>query len=321
MFAGLFRAMRFNKLDLNLLVALDALLDTRNITRAAERLHLSQSAMSNALGRLRDYFDDELLVQVGRKMELTPRSATLQDAVRDVLLRVDTSIAAQPDFDCSKADREFTLFVSDYSMAMLIPHALRLASQQRSTVRFRLLPQVSTPSRSLERGEADMLVIPKPYCSAEHSTETLFVEDFVCVVWNQSALARSGLTFERYAQAGHASMQPTDNAQPAFETWFMQRFGLIRRVEVTCYSFASLPFLVVGTELVATVHTRLARQLMRSLPITLLPLPLPMEPLDQSMQWHKYRTADPAMVWLRQLVREAADALVAETATAATGQP
>lgn len=298
--------MRFNKLDLNLLVALDAVLVERNITRAAERMHLSQSAMSNALARLREYFDDALLVQVGRKFELTPRAQTLQEAVRDVLVRIDTSIAAQPEFDCSRSERQFTLFVSDYSMAMLMPHALALAAAQRSKARFKLLPQVSNPARSLERGEADLLVIPRAYCSADHPTETLFDEDFVCVVWDESAIARDGLSFERYANAGHIVMQPAETEQPAFESWFVQRYGLVRRIEVSTYSFAVLPFLVVGTEFVATVHGRLARRVQPALPIAVLPVPLPMPPLEQAMQWHKYRSNDPGLVWLRRLMQSAA---------------
>ena len=182
--------MRFNKLDLNLLVALDALLTERNITRAAERVHLSQSAMSNALSRLREYFEDDLLVQVGRKMEPTPRAQTLQEAVRDVLLRIDTSIAAVPQFDGSSSDREFILFVSDYTMAVFMPHALALAARQRSTVRFKLLPQVASPARSLERGEADLLIIPKAYCSTDHPAEVVFEEEHVCVVWSESIAQR-----------------------------------------------------------------------------------------------------------------------------------
>jgi LysR family nod box-dependent transcriptional activator len=301
--------MRFNKLDLNLLVALDALLIERNITRAAERVHLSQSAMSNALGRLRDYFDDELLVQVGRKMELTPRAETLLDAVCDVLLRIDTSITAQPEFDCAKSDREFTIFTSDYSMSLLMPHMLAIAAQQRSTVRFKFLPQITTPARALERGEADLLIIPKAYCSPEHPTEILFEESFVCVVWHESVHVRTGMNFERYANAGHIVMQPTESDQPAFESWFVQRYGLARRVEVKCYSFAALPFLVMGTELVATAHARLARRVLPALPIALLPLPLPMPALEQAMQWHKYRTLDPGLVWLRTLMQQASAAM------------
>jgi len=298
--------LRFNKLDLNLLVALDALLIERSITRAAERIFLSQSAMSNALGRLRDYFEDELLIQVGRKMELTPRAEMLQGAVHDVLLRIDTSIASSPEFDCTKSDREFTLCVSDYSMNMLIPHALELLAKQRATVRFRLLPQVNAPARSLEQGDADLLIIPKGYCSPDHPTELLFTEDFVCTVWNKSTHASSGLSFERYANAGHIVMQPTESSQPAFEGWFVERFGLARRVDVTSYNFASLPFLVIGTELIATVHARLARKVAVALPITLIPVPLPMPQLEQAMQWHKYRSLDPALIWLRTLMLDAA---------------
>ncbi len=314
--------MRFNKLDLNLLVALDALLTERNITRAAERVHLSQSAMSNALSRLREYFEDELLVQVGRKMEPTPRAQTLQEAVRDVLLRIDTSIAAVPQFDSSTSDREFILFVSDYTMAMLLPHAMALAARQRSTVRFKLLPQVASPARSLERGEADLLIIPKAYCSPDHPADLVFAEELVCVVWSESTAARAGLSFERYAEAGHVVMVPAETSQPSFEAWFVQRFGLSRRIAITSYSFATLPFLVVGTELVATVHARIARCLAAALPITILPVPLPMPQLEQAMQWHKYRATDPGLIWLRQLMTDAAAAMHASDAMhTPPGQP
>jgi LysR family nod box-dependent transcriptional activator len=302
--------MRFNKLDLNLLVALDALLAARSITRAAERMHLSQSAMSNALGRLRDYFEDELLVQVGRQLELTPRAEVLREAVRDVLLRIDTSIATQPQFDCTTSDREFRLCISDYTMEVLVPRVLAAAACQRSTVRFNLLPQVRNPAQALEHGDADLLVIPKAYCSAEHPAEILFTDEFACVVWSGSSHARQGLSFERYAGAGHVVMQPVGTDQPAFESWFVQRYGLSRRIEVTAYSFAALPFLVVGTELVATVHSLLAHGVVKALPVTLLPPPLPMPVFEQAMQWHKYRSQDPGLLWLRTLMQQAARAML-----------
>ena len=126
--------MRFNRLDLNLLVALDALLTERSITKASERLNLSQSATSNALARLREYFDDELLVQVGRRMEPTPRAEGLRDAVRDVLVRVDATIAIQPEFDPSKSDRIFRIFVSDYTQMVFAPHLLALAHEGMTMV-------------------------------------------------------------------------------------------------------------------------------------------------------------------------------------------
>ena len=302
--------MRFNKLDLNLLVALDALLSERSITRAAERVHLSQSAMSNSLGRLRDYFKDELLVQVGRTLEPTPRGEVLREAVRDVLVRIDTSIATEPQFDCTTSDREFQLCISDYTMEVLMPRVLALARKQRSTTRFKLLPQVSSPARALERGEADLLVIPNAYCATDHPKETVFTDGFVCVVWSQSSHAREGLSFERYANAGHVVMQPVDTERPAFESWFVQRYGLLRRIEVATYSLAALPFLVVGTDLIATVHSMLAETVKPALPIKLLPLPLPMPAFEQAMQWHKYRSLDPGLLWLRRLMQHAAKDMI-----------
>lgn len=296
--------MRFNKLDLNLLVALDAMLTEGSISRAAERMHLSQSAMSNSLSRLRDYFDDQLLVQVGRQMELTPRAEALKDAVRDVLVRIDTSIAMQPHFDPANSDREFLLFVSDYTTQTLMPHLLALAHQQSSTVRFQLLPQVDQPQRSLERGEADLLLIPQIYCSPDHPTEPLFDEEFVCVVWSGGRYAQGGLSFEQYVAAGHVVTQPA-GAQASVEGWFVKHHGTVRRIEVTTYSFAAAAHLVIGTDRIATVHARLARQAQRVLPIVLLPPPMAVPHMQQAMQWHKYRTQDPGLMWLRGLLHEA----------------
>lgn len=301
--------MRFNKLDLNLLVALDALLAECSITRAAERLHMSASAMSSALARLREYFEDDLLVQVGRRMEITPRAEVLRDAVRDVLMRIDAGIAAQPQFDPAQADREFRVSVSDYSQATLVPHLMALTWRQAPTLRFNFVPQVDNPQRALERGEVDLLVIPQGMGSEHHPTETLFNERFTCVVWSGSELARQPLSFEAYTAAGHVVMQPVSPTGYSFETWFVQRYGVSRRVDVRTYSFLAAAQLVQGTDRIATVHHRLALRLQRMLPITLLEPPFPIPEMQQSMQWHKYRSLDPAIVWLRALLHDAVRAM------------
>ena len=163
-----------------------------------------------------------------------------------------------------------------------------------------------------------MLIIPKAYLSQDHPSLLLFKEDFLCTIWRDSQLARAELTIERYLDAGHVVMQPTEANQPAFEDWFVQRFGISRRNQVLTYSFGAMPFLVVGTELIATVHARLARRLQPALPITLVPVPLPMPGFEQTMQWHKYRSQDPGIVWLRALMQQAA---LAMDAPPATGQP
>lgn len=298
--------MQLRNLDLNLLVVLDALLTERNVTRAGERIFRSQSATSNALARLREYFDDDLLVPVAGKLELTPRAELLHLAVRDVLLRIETTVTAQPQFDPATSDREFTMFVSDYSMGVLIPSMLALAAQRGSKARFRLKPQVAQPHRSLERGETDLLIIPDIFCSEEHPQERLFDESFVCVVWKDSPLAQGEMTLERYMSALHVTMRPNDEDRSVLEKWFADSPGISRQIAVSTFNFAAIPFLVVGTDLIGTVHARLARKILPALPVVLKPVPLPGVGFRQAMQWHKYRTRDPGLVWLRNLLHDAA---------------
>lgn len=298
--------MRFNKLDLNLLVALDAMLHTCNVTQAANQLHMSQSAMSNCLARLRDYFGDALLVQVGRNMELTPRGEMLKDAVRDLLLRAETTISVQPEFDPESSLRQFRIAISDYSTAVLIPHLLRRTNQAAPGVSIQLIPQFGDAARALERGEADLLIIPAGYCSTEHPSEVLFEESYTCVVWSKSRWAREGINREQYADARHVVMQPSGTDRPALGEAQIREAGIERKVAVFTYSFLSESELVVGGDLVATVHSRLARRAKATLPVSLIRPPIELPVMQQSVQWHKHRTGDPGLAWLLAQVREAA---------------
>lgn len=300
--------MRFDKLDLNLLVALDALLTHRNISRAAEQLHLTQSALSAALGRLREYFGDELLVTVGRRMELTPRAQTLMDPVRDILVRVRATIVTRPDFDPAESDRTFNLLASDYSIGTFMPRLIRQASELGSRMSFRFLPLIEMPARALDRGDADLLVIPDAFRSQEHPFEVLFEEELVCVVWSESSHVREGLSSEQYNAASHVVMEPSAVQGRTFESMLVERAGISRKIAVSTYSFSSLPALVVGTEYVATLQRRLARRLAAHLPVQVVPAPMDLPKMPFIAQWHAYRTSDPAMHWLRSTLRAVVEA-------------
>lgn len=300
--------MRFKRLDLNLLVALDNLLALQSVSAAAARMNMSQSAMSNALTRLRTYFDDQLLVQVGRRMELTPRAASMQSAVRDILVRIEATIETAPEFDPVNTDREFSILLSDYSLTVLMPRVIAMAEEMGANVRFRLLPQTAHPYKLLEKGEADLLVSPEPYASDEHPYERLFADPYVCVVWKGSALAGTEITMDNFRNAGHAVMVPPNSAG-SLEAEMMAQIGLERRVEVKSFSFSTLPNLVVGTERIATVHGLVAKAACETLPLEMHPLPFPLEPLTQTLQWHSYRDGDPRLVWLRDLIIRAAHSL------------
>lgn len=299
--------MRFNKLDLNLLVALDALLTEQHISRAAEKTHLSQSAMSNALARLRDYFGDELLVQVGRHMELTARAELLKDPVRDILVRVKATVTQQPRFDHAHSDRLFRLLVSDYTAMTLIPHLQELVYAQAPQVRIELRQQVTQPHRVLERGDVDLLIIPQEFVASDHPQQVLFEETFCCVIWRHSQHAKRTLTRARYLAARHVCMQPNEGA--ALVDWHMDKLGIKRIIETSTFAFLSQAQLVVGTDRIATMHQRLAQMAQRFLPIELRPIPIKLPRMQQMMQWHRHHASDPALVWMRDMLHQAVAAM------------
>jgi DNA-binding transcriptional LysR family regulator len=299
--------MRFNSLDLNLLVALDHLLHLGSVSLAAERMNMTQSAMSNALQRLRAHFDDELLVKVGRRLQPTPRAEGLKDAVRDVLVRIDWTIAKTPEFDPATSDRQFNLLVSDYTLATLAPAILARCRDAAPRVRFNFLVQIGPPDVMLDRGDVDLLVIPSEYASRRHPSEIIYEEEFVVIAWSDGPLGRSPLTRRAFLDASHVVAQPQSAAQ-SLESVYFRRLGVSRRIDVTTFSFGTIPQLIVNTDRVATVHGRLAERARAQLPIAVLKLPFRLPKMKQTLQWHKYRAQDSGLIWLRALILAAANA-------------
>jgi DNA-binding transcriptional LysR family regulator len=295
--------MRFNKLDLNLLVALNALLAERSISRAAEKIFLSQPATSNALARLRAYFNDDLLVSSGRQLLLTPRAKELIEPVREVLMRIDSTIAAQPQFNPAQETRTFTFLVSDYTTSVLLPALLETLFRQAPGLRVALRDQTDKAGEVLEQGEADFLVIPSQYLCKDHPSAALFEEDYLCVTWEGNSRVQNRLTFDDYLACGHviatfASTTPLST----FDGWFMESFEVKRRVEVTAPTMTALPALVVGTDRIATVHRRIALRAQETLPIKVWEPPPRIPRLVQMLQWHKHRNNDPAIAWIREQI-------------------
>jgi LysR family nod box-dependent transcriptional activator len=313
-------AMRFNKLDLNLLVALDALLTECSITQAAHRLHLTPSAMSSALARCRDYFQDDLLVPIGRRMEPTPRALALRDAVRDLLMRAEAVLRIEPDFDPGRSERRFSLLLSDYNNALLAPVLIRLAEQEAPAVGFDFLPQQrgQAPHLLLERGEADLLLIADPLCARDHPREVILEDRFVCIACAHHPTIQGSLSLAQFQAAGHVIMTPGPVLQ-SIEAQALRAHGIERRAEVNTFNFLAVPALVQGTRRIATVHARVAAQAIQheGLALQQLQPPVDIPPVRISMQWHRHRAADPGLTWLLNTVRRAARQL----ALAHTGAP
>ena len=265
---------------------------------------MSQSAMSNALTRLRTYFDDPLLVQVGRRMVLTPRAESLRPAIRDILVRTEAAIDTTPRFDPTQTGRIFNILLSDYSLRVLMPQVLRIAELQGATTGFNLKAQTTTPYIQLEQGEIDLLIAPQDFISHEHPATLVYEDEYVVVACKHGRYAEAPMGKQAYEEAGHVVMVPPNEARTV-ENRLLEEAGLTRRVEVRTFSFSTLPHLVSNTNRLATVHRRLAETLRHNADIVIHALPSKNAILRQMMQWHTYRESDPGISWLRSVFQEA----------------
>jgi DNA-binding transcriptional LysR family regulator len=299
--------MRLDRFDLNLLVVLDALLDERNVTRASERLHVGQSAASGALARLREYFDDELLVPVGRRLELTPLAQSLVEPVRDTLLRARATLALKPGFDPPSAQRRFAVCASDYVITVMLARAVQLVAAQAPGLALDLRSPPRDVLESFERGGIDLLVMPEQYASRlSHPQQPLFGDSQECMVWSEHASVRTQLTMDEYMDLGHVAVRFGDERSMAFEEWFLPRTGRQRRIECSVDNFASLPQLVVGTQRIATLHRRMAHHFAQHHALRVVEAPFEMPALTEVMVWPRHLQNDPAHGWLRQQIAAAA---------------
>jgi LysR family transcriptional regulator, nod-box dependent transcriptional activator len=301
--------MRFQGLDLNLLVALEALMDEQSVTAASRRLNLSQSALSAAIGRLRRYFDDDLFTMVGRRMVPTPLALSLHAAARDVLFRVQTNLTARPEFDPASSTRRFRLIVSDYASIVLMNEVLRRAYRDAPSIRFELMPQDDQADDPLQRGEVDFIIFPHRDLSDDHPSQELFADEFCCVVWNESRKVGKRLSAARYLELGHVAAEFGPGRRISYEERALRQLGYERRIEVVVQSFSMMAAVVVGTDRVATMHRRLATIFADQLPLRLLPMPIAIPAFREGLQWPSPLDSDPASIWLRGLIGEVANGL------------
>jgi LysR family transcriptional regulator, nod-box dependent transcriptional activator len=300
--------MRFEKLDLNLLIALDALLQEKGVSLAADRLNLSQSATSGALAKLRDYFKDELLVLNGRSMALTPRGEKLVAPVRSVLEQIRETIIVTEPFEPETSDRTLSIMATDYIVEILLRPAIIAFATEAPGIRFELVPIIEHPVEALQRGHADLLIGIDNVISTEHPSELLFSEDFVIAGWcDNPALARP-MTRETYEQLGHVAVR-FGQQTASYEGTATRLRSIPRRVEVIAPSFSSVGGLIVGTNRIATIHRLLAVRMAEFLPLTLMELPFEMPPVRESAQWTSRSANDPAVAWLVLRLKQIAEQL------------
>jgi DNA-binding transcriptional LysR family regulator len=297
------------KLDLNLLVVLHALLEERNVTNAGERIGLSQSATSHALGRLRQVFNDPLLVRSTKGMVPTPRALELLEPLEKILLNIERLI--QPTvFEPKTAQGTIYLAASDYGTVVILPLVLKQISQEAPQLNLECDNWRSDILDSLRNGAIDLglgvLNLPE---TNEFRFQKLFVEDFVSVVRADHPITQTDFTIESYIAWSHALITITNSAISAIPNsptshvdTVLSGLGVKRRVMLKLPHFLSAPLIVQETDLILTLPRRIAMLFAKYTNLAILEPPIELGKYNYIQVWHERCHYDPQHIWLRSLI-------------------
>jgi LysR family nod box-dependent transcriptional activator len=307
--------MNLKSFDLNLLRSLDALLSERSVTRAADRVCVSQPTMSGSLQRLREYFEDQLLIRVGREMELTPLARSLTTSVRDVLQSIQSTLDIKPSFDPATAKRTFSMSMSDYAAVMLMPLVLERLSKEAPYISCSIEPLSHQYFDRLSSGDADFSVAAGNWRlfstdepGSEIKSELLFSDTFVCIVSKNHPAVDAQITLEDYKRLPHILVRLGPGVESLIEhAWKIEELDL--KIAATMGSFFTSAFMLLGTPLIATVQKRLAELVATSLPLKILPCPVAVPALHESISWHVRHEFDPGHQYMRAVFADAAATL------------
>jgi LysR family nod box-dependent transcriptional activator len=290
--------MHFNGLDLNLIVALDAILSERNVTRAAEKLNISQPGMSGALNRLRQYFNDDLLTQNGRQMVPTPLGATLSVPAKEILATVRSRLAVQARFLPEDARRSFTVMVSDYAATIFLANVLRALAAEAPGMTFDLHHYADRPDDALEAGRVDLLLGPPQALSQNHPFRPLFTDDFVGVACAKNNAVDNVTNIDSFLAMRQVLVRLGDAGLPTIDATFLERSFGPRKIDVTVPAWSLVPHYLMGTQRVAIFHRRLAHEYARCFPLKIFEIPMPLPAFEECVQWRESSRGDPAIQWL-----------------------
>ena len=294
----------FRGVDLNLLVALDALLEERNLTRAGERMNMTQPAMSAALTRLRRHFDDELLIRVNRSYQLTPFAERTLPLVQDALREAGHMLAPSPGFDPVTSTRQFSISISDYGLTVLSAPLQELLGMRAPRVGVEFDPLPRDPGDLMSYLARRDLLISGVGLGIRARSQVVFRDRFVCIADRDNPhVTGRPLTLDEARKLPNVAVNQGQGAvTPASRTRLEQDVGA--RIAVTVPGLLPLPFAVAGTGLIAIVPERLARRCAGMLGLVIATLAWEQPDLVEAAHWLPARGADPALRWLLGILKE-----------------
>ncbi|GGJ36553.1 LysR family transcriptional regulator [Deinococcus roseus] len=304
------------QLDLNLLRALDVLLEENSVGGAAFRLNLSEPAMSRTLSRIRKVTGDAILVRTGHTMTPTPYAQRIRDEVHLLVQQARLLLAPQKELDPLTLSRTFTLRSNEAILSRIGPDLLARIAKQAPQVRLRFLAESSTDTPELRHGHIDLEMGSSTPNLPEFRHETLGEDHLEVVMRSDHPLAVGDLTPERYAAARHVSVSRRGRLRDPMDD-LLETLGLQRQVVTTVpSSMAALQF-IQHSEMVVLAPVKMGQALIQQLGLMSRPLPFPIQPTPLVLIWHGRMQGDLAHVWLRENVRETVRAALGDLQTTA----
>lgn len=292
------------QLDLNLLTALDALLEEGSVVGAADRLHLTPPAMSRALGRIRRVTGDQILVRTGRTMTPTPHAQAIRGKVHALVQQAHAVLTPDRDLDLLALERTFTLRWHDAVTTAVGPALLAAVLAQAPGVRLRLLAETDTDTNDLRHGQVDLELGAGEPDFPDVRTDTLAHDRLVVVVRPESPLARGKLTRARYAEAEHITVSRRGRLRDPIDE-VLQEHGIRRRVVAAAPTLGAALHFARHNDVLVAVPEHMSRPALGETGLLTRPMPLELPPAPLILAWHRRYDTDPAHTWLRETVRRA----------------
>jgi DNA-binding transcriptional LysR family regulator len=301
-----------DRFDLNLLVAFEALMSERQVTRAAHRLHITQPALSGALARLRTVFNDPLFVQHGKSMTPTMRARELDVPIRSALAQVRQALG-RPQFNPETSTLAARIATSDdlelTLMSKVLTRIRKVAPGMRLVIR-RVAGVFELPAEELESGALDFAIGPFPRGAHQPggaiASTPLYVDHLVCVARVGHPHIKRALSAAQFLESSHVVIYYPASGAGIVDQLLVERGEQRRKIAMEVSHFTTAVFAAAQSDLIASVNSRIARHLSVPARVRIFKFPFPAPALNYSLHWHSRHTADPAHAWLRQLIADAA---------------
>jgi DNA-binding transcriptional LysR family regulator len=293
----------YEQLDLNLLRVFDAVMTELNVTRAADRLHMTQPAVSNALKRLRHLLEDELFIKVPMGVRATPKAIRIWQPLREALIQIRQTLDPA-EFDPATAATSFSIAMNDFTANLILPKLVIVLEETAPRVDLRTIPTTYIDAPMLlEQAEIDLAIGVFPNPGSRLRSYSLLTSPFVCIMRQHHPLAAKKLTLERYVQAAHLLVTLSGESTGPIDR-LLQDLGLQRRIALTVNQFAVAPGIIAQSNLIAVLPDRIVQLSGVAKQLHIVPLPIELAPTTLKMMWHERNHLEGRQQWLRSRLIE-----------------